>query len=328
MSGLAAIGFLVLAAVGIALSALYSGLETGLYTLNPVRLTVRAARGEAAAVRLRRMTRHPARTLTVLLIGTNTANYLGTFAVAELLHGRGLGDWTLIAVQAAIMTPVLFVFAETLPKDLFRTYTDRWTYHLSPLISVSRFAFTWTGLLLVVEHAAALASRLAHGQGEDPVSSRQRISQLIREGVGAGLLSVAQASISDRALSMHDRRIGSVMVGWRAVAALPAEADAAEREEFFRARGFTRAPVVDTRGHVVGVLTWIEAILERDATTEALMTRPLTFTPDMHLLDALSSMREQRQPMAIVHEPEADRPIGLVTLKDLVEPLTGELREW
>ncbi len=58
------------------------------------------------------------------------------------------------------------------------------------------------------------------------------------------------------------------------------------------------------------------------------MTQPLTFTPDTPLLDALSVMREQRQPMAIVREPAANRPIGLVTLKDLVEPLTGELREW
>ena len=42
--------------------------------------------------------------------------------------------WALIGLQTLLVTPLLFVFAETLPKDLFRTHTDRWTYRLAPVI--------------------------------------------------------------------------------------------------------------------------------------------------------------------------------------------------
>ena len=46
------------------------------------------------------------------------------------------------------------------------------------------------------------------------------------------------------------------------------------------------------------------------------------------MLDALRVMREERHPMAVVQDPATGRPLGLVTLKDLVEPLTGPLRAW
>ena len=51
------------AAGGLFLTGLFAGLETGVYTLNRVRLAVREARGERAAVRLRRELADPGRTL-------------------------------------------------------------------------------------------------------------------------------------------------------------------------------------------------------------------------------------------------------------------------
>ncbi len=125
MTTIEILGFGVLALVGLLLSALFSGLETGLYTLNPVRLTVRAAHGDPSAVRLRQELARQNRMLSTLLIGTNAASYLCSYALAVLLHGAGLKDWALIGWEAVILTPLLFVFAETLPKDLFRTHTDR-----------------------------------------------------------------------------------------------------------------------------------------------------------------------------------------------------------
>ncbi len=329
MSSYALAGYGALALIGVVLSALFSGAETGVYTLNRVRLAVRAARGERAAVRLRAEMADQNRLLAMLLVGTNTSSYLASYALAAILHHEyGLDDWTLIAVEVAIFTPLLFVFAETLPKDLFRTHTDDWTYRLAGVLRGARWVFVACGLLPIVKVAGALISRLLGGTPEGAASARQHISQLIKEGVGVGVLSESQTTIADRALAMRGRTVGSEMIPWSRVLRLPIDAGHSAREALVRDRNITRVPVVDGEGRAVGILSLLDALLEPEKPTAQLMREPLTFPPEAPVRDALRSMRSRRYAMAIIADAPGSRPLGMVTLKDLVEPITGELAAW
>ena len=247
---------------------------------------------------------------------------------AEILYISGLTAWTLIVVEALILTPLLFVFAETLPKDLFRTHTDHWTYRLSGAVVAARWIFMCIGLLPTVHLAGALAARLLGGTTEGTVSARQRISQLIKEGVGTGVLTEAQTTLVDRALAMRNRTVATEMVPWHRVVTVSLTADHETRAARFRRGEHTRIPVVDEAGRAVGVLSVIDAMLQADRPTSELMTSPVTFRATTPVREALQSMRAGHQPMATVLGPDHDRPVGLITLKDLVEPITGELAVW
>lgn len=312
-----------LAVFGIVLSALYSGLETGIYTLNRIRLTLRVARHERSAVLLRRELHRPARLLSVLLIGTNAANYLGSYALAELLSEAGLESWRLIVVSALIVTPVLFVFGETLPKELFRTHSDHWTYGFAPALVTTRWLLTITLLLPAIQLITAPLRR-----GQEVVTARERIGRLIKEGVGAGVLSVAQTTLADRALAMRGRRIEPLLIPWTTVVTLSADADRETREAILSGRNFSRLPVVDAKGCVVGIVSWIDAILDPQKPTRELMRKPLVLAPGTSALQALSTMRQEHRRIAVIADSPDALPIGIVTLKDLVEPLTGELGAW
>ncbi len=323
------LGFGALALVGLALTGLFAGYETGVYTLNRVRLAVRTARGDRAATALTRELLNQNRTLATLLIGTNAASYLGSYALAALLHGAGLSDWAVIGWEVVIFTPLLFVFAETLPKDLFRTHTDRWSYALLWVLRLAKWLFTFTTLLPIVQSAGMLASRLLGTSADAATTARQRMSQLIKEGVGSGVLSEAQTTLADRALALRDRTVSAEMVPWKDVCRLPLSADPPHRLELLMARhNFTRLPVVDEAGRAVGVIAMLDVLLEPDRSTAQLMQPAVTFSPNTSVGEALEAMRTGRQAMAIVTAPSANEPLGLLTLKDLVEPLTGELAAW
>jgi len=316
-----------LAVLGVFLSAVFSGMETGLYTLNRVRLTVRAARRQRRAVRLRRELGHQNRMLSTLLIGTNAASYLVSYTIARLLHALAIDDWMIIGIEVLAVTPLLFVFAETLPKDLFRTHADNWMYPLSGVLVASKWAFRLIGLLPIVQLVGLLVERMLGSSSHDAVSARQRISQLIKEGVSTGVLTEFQTTLADRALAMRNRTIETEMIPWNRVATLHRDAERPQRETLIRRRNFTRMPVVDDTGAPVGILSSLDALLEPDRPTAELMIELLTFAGDTPVRDALRSMREARRKMAVVIAPDG-RPRGLVTLKDLVEPVTGELGAW
>lgn len=322
------------ALVGLGLSALFSGLETGLYTINRVRLTVRASRHDRRAERLRRFIQNPTRMLGTLLIGNNIANYLGSFGVAAMLDVYGVSPVSAIAINACILIPLLFIFGETLPKDLFRTHTDRWSYPFAGFLTWCERLLLWTGVLPAVQGVGALAGRAfrtERGDAPDELpggAARQRISQLIKEGAGAGVLSESQTSLADRALALREVRVGSEMVPWKHVSTLRDGANAAERIAMLRRQPHTRVPVVNAQGRVVGVVSVIDALLEADKPLTEMMVTPTSLSPSMPVREALRAMRGSACPLAIVTHPRTGAPIGIVTLKDLVEPLTGELAAW
>lgn len=322
------LAFALLALVGILFSAVFSGTETGLYTINRVRLTVRASRGEFSAVRLRDFLNKPNRMLSTLLLGNNMANYAGSLGIAAILDHMGVSPWQAVAINAGILVPLLFVFGETLPKDLFRTYTDVWSYRFAGFLTWTGRILTWIGLVPLVQVFGDVMGRLLGSDILAAAGARQRISHLIAEGVGAGVLSESQTTLADRALALREFRVGDEMVPWKRVIWVPADAGHKQRVDSFRRRAVTRAPVVDAHGNVIGSLNLIDAVLEADAVMADLLQPVAIVHPATRVREALQQMQAQRCAMAVVVAPRSHRPIGIVTFKDLVEPLTGELSAW
>lgn len=320
--------WLIVAIFGLLLSAVCSGLEIGLYTLNRVRLAVRAGRGDRQAIRLDQEIRDPGRTLTTLLIGNNLANYLGSLGIMALLKSTGLTDSWAIVIDTLILIPILFIFAETLPKDLFRTHTDRWTYLFSLPLKAARLILSVIGVVPAIHGIARMFQLLLDPGSEDRPDARQRVAELLREGVGAGLLSSSQGKLLDRAVLVHESSAGSEMIPWRDVATVPLSSDRPTRERVMRERSFSRLPVVDRDGRVKGLLHVIDAMLSPEASTDQLIRDTIEIPSSASIFIALERMRESRVQLSIVVDDKTRRPVGVISIKDLVEPLIGPIRDW
>lgn len=312
----------LIALVGLMLSAIFSGIETGLYTLNRVRLTVLAGGGDQRALRLRSELGNPNRLLSTVLIANNVANYVGSYGVAAILATIGLSSTHSVIINAAILVPMLFVFGETLPKDLFRTYTDHWSYTWSGFLVGCRRLLTWTGLLPVVLVMGSVLGRVLGVESVAFTPARMRISQLIKEGIGAGVLTEMQTTLADRALALRDRTVASAMVPWSNVVRLRVDADAAERRRVLGRQTPGHVIVVDLSGVPIGSVKVLDALLEPDRPLRDMMDEVTTLRPGLSLQQALRELRARRHVLAIVSDGPARPPIGLITAKDMVRPLT------
>jgi putative hemolysin len=327
MSGSELAMWWALAAAGLAGSMLCSGTETGLYAVSRVRAMVRARSTSATASDriVANAVEKQDRALTTLLLFNNAFNYIATLAITALLVAAGLSDAALILLQAAVLTPVLLVFAESLPKELFRAHAETLSRRFAPLMAVMSFAGRWTGLVPLV---AGLAALLARAFGIDPSgalrSARERTAELIKHG--SEHLSEAQAGLIDRALLIESTRVREEMIPIHAAVTVRADWIATRARREIARRPHARYPVLDSRGRVVGVVRLADLVRQPGATVGSLMSDCVRLDHAMSAWESLGVLRRSGTGMGVVDRN--GHAVGIVTQKDLVEPLTGDLRDW
>jgi len=320
------------ALVGMAGSAVFSGLETGIYSLNRIRLHMLAHVPRSNAAVLEKLIEKPNRILGTLLVGNNMVNYLASVAIGTILADAGYEGWSQVVINAAILMPLLFVFGEVLPKDFFRSHTDRITPTFARPLRWLQRMLTAVGMLPMIDGISYLVHRVTHGPRATLriTHPRRIVTELMREGVGHGVISQYQSAMIDRVLELQRVRVGDVMKPWSKATTVritqPPEAVWALADRV----SYTRAPLIDASGKPVGLIDLYDVLRHDPADCPPLtdLAQPLVeLPPNIPLSDALRRCQHQRASMALIVD-EKKRPLGLVTTKELVEPIIGEIDVW
>lgn len=315
---------------GVIGSGLFSGLETGVYSLNRVRLHLLSHQSHSSGSILAGLVAKPAKLLVSLLIATNIATNIATSSLAIILHGRGLSEWQIIAIGVLVMTPVCFIFAETLPKDLFAAYADRLVYPFARVMKFLTVLFSATGIIPLFTGVSYVLMRLVNAPGEAlNFEPRRQIHLLVKEGVGHGLLSDDQSAIVERILALSACTVEDEMVPWQQVISICDDESVTRLWELADQTSHTRFPVSSQSGQIKGVVDITEVLQykSQDCPSTNQLLKPVTLLEaSTTLRQGLTHLQQSSVPMAIVVRD--GKPVGLVTIKDLIEPITGELASW
>ena len=314
--------------VFVAMDAFYCGMETGIYVLNKVRLDLHAEAGRAPARYLQRLLRNYNNLLGVLLLGTNITRYIATFSISAMFvmagHGEGAEWYTL-----AVATPAFFVFTDAVPKQVFQRLDEGIVYALAPLLRVSEILFKVTGLNPLVRGVSALLLRItgAHRGAKRPLE-HAGVHAAVAEGQASGLISQFQSIMAERVVRIADVKLADVMKPLSE--ALTAPRDVA-RDEFIRRvrdHDYARVPLLDETGAVAGIVNVYDVLAGPDSALPRDSSRPPHVLPaGMTVTDALYQMQRAHAVLTVVGGT-GGRHLGIVTLKDLVEEIVGELDAW
>ena len=151
------IGIMLGAALGlIILSAFFSGSETALTTSSRARLHELHKRGNSKAERVLKLKEQPERLIGGILLGNNLVNILAsslaTSAFLQLFGDAGVVWATLV------MTALVLVFGEVMPKTYAIVYPERFSLAVAPAIAfvVRIFAPIVMGVELIVRKVLAV----------------------------------------------------------------------------------------------------------------------------------------------------------------------------
>lgn len=321
------IGWVLLAMlVLLILSGVFSGSETGLYSLSRSRLDLEVTRGSRWAGIMRHFSERRAPVLITILIGNNLMLESMTLLAESAFHERGgdprLGD----AFLAFVMTPVVFMFGELLPKDQFRRRPHTMLRLATPVLVVSRVLFYPLERVLML-----LTRSLEMLLGFEPEvivrrAGRETLIGVLAEVRASGALEPHAEELARNALKLRTLPVTRAMIAWEEVLTVSAgDSDSVQRTRVEGSK-HTRLPV--EQGGIVNTYVHQLAVLQHGQTRKVLESqRPLDFfEPGTSVEQALARMRMAGSRLAGIGTP--GKPLGIVTLKDLVEEISGDLGGW
>jgi putative hemolysin len=318
------------AALALLTSAVCNGAEIAAYTTNRVRLRIRAAMQppDRSALLLQAELGRPGRLVATLMVLNNATTYVLAMAVPHLIGDVASSAWEQLVVDVVVITPLILVFSEMFPKQYFRLEADRLAYVFARPLWFFRSLLLWTGVLPLIELVAGVIERAAglKREHEHIGDARMRISALLREGTSSGVMSESQVTLVDRALAIRSRAVDDEMVPWDRVVFIGVDWDRARAIRVAAAFDYAYFPVLDRAGKVAGVLRQIDLFLKPGATPSTLIAEPVRFPSGMSVREALAELTRRRAQFGVIERD--GRPVGVVTIRELVEPLTGQLADW
>ncbi len=319
--------WLVVSVVAVGLSGVFSACEMGLYCLNPIRLELARRSRKRSATALSRTLSDREGLITVLLIGNSVVDYVATACLVFVLVSVGVHEQESELYTMLILTPIVFVFGEVLPKNLVRSAADGFMQRMAAPLAVLSLAFRLTGAVALLKWFARVASRCVGIDSSAPLGSlepRQRLRAMLREGV----LSDQQSAMVDRVMDLSRVRVRSAMVDRSRVVWVPVDAGRQTVDRLARLHSYSRMPVLSRSDRVVGVINILDVLGERAGRAiMELMAPPLEIPADQGVTAALTMLQRRGAAMAIVTDANG-RFLGIVTIKDLVEEIVGDLQAW
>jgi putative hemolysin len=322
--------------LGFLIAGLANGIETGLYRLNRIRLRLRAESGDRRAGILLGLLADLRGMIIVCLLGTNGGTYLATAVATGLVAATGWvkTDFGVEVLTTLLLTPLLFVFADVAPKSFFTAEADHWLYPMARPLRAAYLVLRKTGLVPALNGLSNLVLRVAKRagvEGTEPFTPRQRLRTVLSESAAEGVITGYQHELVDRVLNLREKLAGNVMIPLGRVASVPIDISRAAFIEELRKHSYSRLPVWEGRREsVVGIvhINDVLAVKGESMDLPALMRRQVvTVAPEMPVGQAMFHLRQARAAMAIVQDAKG-RAVGILTVKDLVEEIVGELEAW
>ena len=335
---------------GLFLSAFFSGTETGLYRVNRLRLHLGVKQRDPQALRLASVLDDEQGALSVTLVGTNMANYVTTSAVAFLFAELlSFGEANTELYTVAILTPIVFVFGEVVPKNLFRLHADTLLARGSRLLLVADRLLRITGVVPGLTRLAGAFNRLAGGppQGGGALLPKRRVAMLLQEALTSRDLQAArsaaraeahgsmgedQSDLIDRVCRLSETPLTAVMVPRNRVTVIAADTDRRGLMRIARRTGHACLPVYESdRRHIIGVAK-VDELLSAAGGPEAewrtvrdyapAVRSAMTLSPHETVAAAITQLQRAGRSMAIVTD-RGGQMLGVVTLKDLLDEVVG-----
>lgn len=317
----------ILVVIFIMCSAFFSGSETALTSINKIRLKSMADNGDKRAARTLRVAEDYEQMISTILIGNNIVN-TGSASVATVLFTVWLGAERGAAVSTVVMTVLVLIFGEVVPKNYGKANADSLAMFVSGPISVLMVIFKPLSYIL-----GGISKFVIHLTGtkedEKPSVTEEELKYIVESIEEEGVLEEKESDLVQSALEFDEIEVQEILTPRVDMITLDVEDSWDDILALAKDSTVSRIPVYeDSIDNIIGLVhvrdILEDEILHKEHNIRDLLTQCIFVHKTMRLSALLEKLRKEKMTMAIVTD-DYGGTMGLVTIEDLVEELVGEI---
>ena len=318
----------------VALSAFFSGSETALTAASRARMHALEKNGDLRARQVNRLLGGRDRLIGAILLG-NTIVSIGSSAFTTSVLVSLVGDRGAI-YATLIMTVLLLVFAEVLPKTIAINHPDRMSLIVAPIVAF--FVAIFGPVLIGVEAIVRVVLRLVGIDASNEksiLSGHEELKSAVDLLHKEGGVERADRDMFGGLLDLRELHVSDIMVHRTKMRTIDADLEPRDLIREVVASPYTRLPIWrDEPDNIVGVLHAKDLLRALDScggAVDALDAKSIAFdawfVPETTTLqDQLEAFLKRKTHFALVVD-EYGEVMGLVTLEDIIEEIVGDISD-
>lgn len=314
-------------------SAFFSGSETALTAASRARMHSLEKMGDKRAGTVAALIERRDRLIGALLIGNNLVNILAS-ALATAVFLEIFGD-SGIAIATLVMTVIVVIFAEVLPKSWAISSSDRFALTVAPLVRIVVFVLAPFSMLAVATVRAILKMvGVRLDSGEEMLTAHEEIRGAVEVLARDGSVVKDDRYRLGGILDLHELDVSDIMIHRTKMVSINAEEPPEQIIRQIIESPYTRIPIWKNEpdnivgvAHAKDVLRFISRQDDLSRLDIMKIAGQPWFVPEStSLQDQLNAFLRRKAHIALVVD-EYGEVMGIVTLEDILEEIVGEIAD-
>ena len=325
------------------INAFFASAEMAIVSLNKNRMKMLANEGNKKAKVLYNLIEEPTNFLSTIQVGITLAGFFASASAAtgisqdfgKFLSNIGVpyGNEIAFAGVTIILSYFTLVFGELVPKRIALKKSETIAMiSLKPILFISKIVLPFVRILSM---STSLIVKILgfDSKGDEQRVTKEEIKSLIEEGEEYGAINESEKDMIEGIFEFNDKKTEKIMIPRTEVYCIDIEDDLESYLDELLESKFSRIPVYEESiDNIIGILYIKDFIIEakkkgfENVNIRKILQKPYFVHEGKNIHSLLKSMQASKMHMAIVID-EYGGFSGIVTVKDLIEEITGELND-
>lgn len=316
---------IIIVIISVVLVGFFAGVETALVSCNKIRIRYKKDKGSLRAKIIWDILQNPHRMLGTTLVGTNlfvvTGTIFATYFFVRMFGENGPG------IATIVMTPVILIVSEIIPKSLSRIYADQVALMSGRMLLL--FEKLLFPIVILVEAITNVLIRIfgIKTTKKNLFITKEDIELLVRQITREGVLERSEQGAIHQILDFHYTRVGEIMIRLGNIIAIDYKDTREDVLEKAKKYKFTRYPVLEDK-KIKGVLNIYDIFYSQPNSSKEgsgkgdwhKLIRPLREVySNQRINQVLYKMQRNKDLMCAV--VRNSKFIGIITLEDIISEI-------
>jgi len=308
------------------LSAFFSSVETAFISLSNIRIQHLVEQNKKGIRLVKTLKDNNQRLIITILIGNNVVN-IAASSIATSIAIK-IFDSNAIGIAVGIMTILILVFGEIIPKNIAMAKNEWLAIASAPVVQFLQIILL--PIIKLLEYFTILISSPFEGDNSEPIITEEEIKSVVSLGEEIGEVEEDERIMIHNIFRFSDLRADEIMIDRTHVFSIDSDTKISDAAEQIVEKGYSRIPVYEEKpDHIIGILYTkdiLRAVLSGESQEKVKgLVRTAMFIPETILLDdLLTEFQKEKVHLALVTD-EHGGISGLITIEDILEEIVGDI---